>query len=135
MTPQFIAIKDASGFRVLNKQKYQAYVRGLKPGNYHVVIKKQEKQRSNNQNKYYWSVVVGMISDETGLTPDETHEALKIKFLPKHHDILPTVKSTTKLSTIEFQAYIAEIVMFAAEFLGVIIPDPNECDYSVKFLS
>jgi hypothetical protein len=129
MIPKFSAIKDSSGFRVTNKEKYQAYVRGLKPGNYHVVIRKQERQRSNNQNKYYWSVVVGMISAETGLTPDETHEALKMKFLPKHHDLLPTVKSTTRLSTIEFQAYLAEITMWAAEFLGLVFPDPDQTDY------
>jgi hypothetical protein len=129
MTPIFSATKDEQGFRVISKPKLQAYIRGLKPGQYDVVIKRHEKQRSNPQNKYYWKIVVGMIADETGLTPDETHEALKMKFLPKHHDLLPTVKSTTKLSTIEFQAYIAEIVMWAAEFLQLVIPDPNEVDY------
>jgi hypothetical protein len=129
MVPNFSAIKDEAGFRVISKPKLQAYIRGLKPGTYDVVIKKHEKQRSNQQNRYYHGVVCRMITDETGLTPDETHEALKIKFLPKHHDLLPTVKSTTKLSTIEFQAYIAEIVMWAAEFLQLIIPEPNEVDY------
>lgn len=129
MNPIFSATKDESGFKVHSREKLKAYIRGLKLGAYDVVIKKHEKQRSNPQNKYYWAVVCRMIADETGLTPDEAHEALKIKFLPKHHDLLPTVKSTTKLSTIEFQAYIAEITMWAAEFLQLIIPDPNEVDY------
>ena len=129
MTPIFSATKDETSFKVHRREVLKKYIQGLKPGQYDVTIKKHEKQRSNPQNKYYWAVCVKMIADETGLTTDETHEALKMKFLPKHHDLLPTVKSTTKLTTIEFQAYIAEIVMWAAEFLGLVIPDPDQTDF------
>ena len=39
---------------------------------------------------------------------------------------MPKVKSTTKLSTKEFNEYIEQIQVWAASEHGVVIPDPNE---------
>jgi len=75
--------------------------------------------RSNPQNKYYFGVVVDMISEETGNEPEETHELLKLKFLK------PMGKAnTTQLDTREFNLYIEKIQRWAAIELGCIIPDP-----------
>ena len=75
--------------------------------------------RSNPQNKYYFGVVVDMISEETGNEPEETHELLKLKFLK------PMGKAnTTQLDTKEFNLYIEKIQRWAAQDLGCIIPDP-----------
>jgi hypothetical protein len=40
----------------------------------------------------------------------------------------PTVRSTSDLSTIEFEEYCSKIRMWASKELGVYIPSPNEPD-------
>jgi len=99
-------------------------------------IKLKMKKRTCKQNSYYWGVVVDMIMHalyHTGnfLTEQETHEFLKSKFngvkvtlLNGNYVELPA--STNELDTKEFQEYIGRIQQFAAEALGIYIPDPNE---------
>lgn len=93
------------------------------------------KERSNPQNKYYWSVCIGIISEHTGFTPEETHEILKYKFLKdgkliKHRNgnIYTEffTKSTAQLDTKEFEEYLSQIRIWASSDLGAYIPSPNE---------
>ena len=100
-----------------------------------IEIKVRRKQRSTLQNSYLWGVVYPIVCGgfrDMGHDVDEqdTHEFLKAKFNSKRImnldgvvEDLPT--STTKLTTSEMMDYIAKIQMWAAEFLGVVIPDPN----------
>lgn len=88
-----------------------------------------EKGRSAQQNKYLWGVVYKILSDELGYTTEEVHEICRYKFLPRKyvnlgHEEIETRKSTTKLTTSEFEAYIERIRAFASSELSVIIPDP-----------
>jgi hypothetical protein len=76
--------------------------------------------RSNPQNKYYFGVIVDMISEETGNEPEETHELLKLKFLKSMGK-----KNTTQLTTVEFNTYIEKIQRWASIELSLIIPDPQ----------
>ena len=55
------------------------------------------------------------------------HEELKRMFLPKIGK-LNIVKSTSSLNTAEFTDYIENIRLWAAQELGVYIPDPNEAE-------
>ena len=77
--------------------------------------------RSNPQNKYYFGVIVDMISQETGNEPEETHELLKLKFLKTMGK-----QNTTQLDTREFNLYIEKIQRWASITLNMVIPDPNE---------
>jgi hypothetical protein len=69
-----------------------------------------------------------------GYTKDEIHDALRKEFLSKIDPAtgLTKIKSTTDLSTIEFNEYYAAIQRWASEFLNIYLPDPNEAplDYS-----
>jgi len=94
-----------------------------------VTVKTQTKKRSSSQNRYYWGVVIPLISESTGYTLDEAHEAIKLKFLRIHGDKLDSVGSTKKLSTKEFEDTMEEIRAFAINELSVYIPEPNEVDY------
>ena len=92
-------------------------------------IKKIRNVRTINQNNYYWGVVIKMLGDEIGYLPEEMHNALQIKFLSTHLDKLPSVKSTKKLSTKEFEEYLSKIRQWASE-QGTFLPLPNEiCNY------
>lgn len=93
------------------------------------------KNRSTPQNKYYWSVVVKILSEETGYTTDEIHEIIKYKFLSerklfREHKGLQTfawiAKSTTILDTKEFEELMTKIREWASQVLGIWIPEPNE---------
>jgi len=59
------------------------------------------------------------------MKPDETHEALKMKFLLDRRGKIPTVRSTTVLSTKEFEDYLEDVRMWASKFLNISIPNPE----------
>ena len=84
------------------------------------------KTRSTSQNSYYWGVLVKHISEETGYSEDETHAKLAYKFLLIKDSKTPYVKSTTKLSTTEFEEYNEKIRQWASSFLSLSLPLPNE---------
>ena len=87
--------------------------------------------RSNQQNSFYWSVVVKIMADYCGYDrPEDMHEALKERFNsePRDHKGFIKIKSTTGLNTVEFEEYLSRIKRWAAEE-GLIIPNPNEVDY------
>lgn len=93
------------------------------------------KQRSTPQNKYYWSVVVGLLSEHTGFTREEMHEVLKRKFLSEIK-MLPLKnktwqeaeysRSSTDLDTKSFEEFLCQVRVWASAELGVWIPSPNE---------
>ncbi len=100
-------------------------------------IEVRKKKRSNPQNSYYWSVVVPMIRDGivnmgNDCTLEEAHELLKMKFNYKEivneesGEVVQLPKSTTKLNTIDFTEYLEKIQRFAATFLNIVIPSPNQ---------
>lgn len=92
-----------------------------------VTIGRKRKKRSMNQLRYYWAVPVAIIAEAAGYTPEETHEALKWRFLKVHGESeFPTVRSTSELTTVEFEEYLAKIKQLAAEVYSEYVPDPNE---------
>jgi len=105
---------------------FKAYVKTFEGKQIELTVGSVKKSRSNNQNRYYWGVVVTMLSDETGYSTDEMHDALRMLFLQDRTKKIPTIKSTTDLSTVEFEDYLAKIRQWAAETLNCVIPDPNE---------
>lgn len=97
------------------------------------------KQRSSPQNSYYWGVVIEVLANhsEIGYTKDEWHEILKHKFLritlwiPKKDGIKEMsviTKTTTKLTTKDFEEYLSQIRSWASQDLGCFIPEPNEME-------
>ena len=98
-----------------------------------------KKQRSNNQNRYYWGVVIDLLSEHTGFNREEMHEVLKHKFLrrtlwiPKKDGIQEQsiiTYSTTDLTTKQFEDYLSEIRIWSSQDLGLFLPEPNEVDYA-----
>lgn len=129
---------DENGKAILPAAKMRQEIARLFAGKeIEVRIMRRRKHRSDNQNRYYWGVVVPMIQagikdmgDVAGT--DEVHELLKARFLGRDKIDQGTGEflyrlpgSTASLSTVEFLEYIAHCQQFAAEYLGVIIPDPD----------
>ena len=92
-------------------------------------VKKFVKKRTDLQNRYYWGVIVDILSRELGYEPEEIHLMLRERFLRIHDEQHPDfviAKSTTKLNTQEFNEYIEAIQRWAAQELQIYIPDPTE---------
>ncbi len=100
-----------------------------------IIIDLKRKGRSLDENAYYWAVPVRMLADEMGLLDGQIHEMLKLMFLKvgftykgKRYEV---ARSTTQLSTREFEDYMERIRMWAGQELGCYIPLPGEVSISV----
>jgi len=103
---------------IWNKLEAITYISNLKDD---AIIEAKQKQnkstRSLAQNKYYFWVVVNVISDFHGYTPVETHELLKVTF---------DLKTTTWLDTSEFKFMCEMIIDMWATKYQVRIPLPED---------
>ena len=101
-----------------------------------IVIRKAKTKRTNEQNRYYWGVVIPILADYFGHDcAEDIHEDLKLKFNPIESKIDSTKKiggSTTKLSTIDFysaeDSYIERICRWAASEYDIYIPPPKKSE-------
>jgi hypothetical protein len=137
MTPKFKGTVARGLVDLIDKSGYDRYIKTLEGKEIFLTVSQWKNTRSNNQNNYYWGVVVKLLSETTGYTLQEMHEALKIKFLLKQNIVtinnetevsLPTMKSTALMNTLEFEDYCKEIREWASADLNCFIPLPNEVD-------
>ncbi len=131
MTPIFYATATAKGTIEFDLPVFfRRHVKSLAPDAVEVIVRKRRTQRSIRQNKYYWKVIIGIVAEELGYTKDEAHEALAWHFLQVQEgdERLPKRRSTTDLTVQEFEAYALQCRVFAAQTLGLDVPEPNEID-------
>lgn len=107
----------------------------FKPGRVTVTVEQEKDRRSAVANRYYWGVVVKLIASETGQDPQDIHDDLRDRFLRK--TITYTDKATGEiherqfargssgLTVSEFYEFVEQARLFAAEFFGMTIPDPD----------
>lgn len=129
MTATHHATVDAGRVRFLAPERWQTAVARLNGKRVEVTIRQHRERRSDQQSRYYWGVVVAILADHCGYTPEEMHDSLKLMFLRDRANEKPglvRVRSTTALDTREFSEYVDSIKRFAASDLRVYIPDPGE---------
>ena len=93
------------------------------------------KGRSNPQNKSYWKLCVEPLAEYLeGYTTEDIHCLLKHKFLSEIRYVknrngmteeVKVTKSTTSLTTVEFNLFMESIRQWASE-LGLYLNEPNE---------
>jgi hypothetical protein len=101
-----------------------------------IVIRKHTKKRTNDQNKYYWGIVIPILADYFGYdTAEDVHADLKLKFNPIQSKIDPDKTiggTTTKLSTVDFysadDSYVERICRWASEEFSIYIPPPQKSE-------
>ena len=126
-----IAEQDAQRVvRYINNTTRQRYLNTFPLGaQVEILIQEPKTDRSTQQNKYYWAVVLKHISDYTGYEPEEVHDEMKKMFNPVPSKFNPEETfggSTTRLTTGEFSDYIEKICMWAAVTFQIVIPEANE---------
>jgi len=101
---------------------------GLKE--FDVIVKSKTKNRSTQQNRYYW-LCVQIVAGELGYSREEMHAIIGYKFLKREKvneatgEVFEYIESTTKLSTMEFISFMEEFIQWSAESLNIILPPPN----------
>ena len=79
-----------------------------------VTVEREKRNRTNQQNKYYWGYVLQLLSEHTGHEPEDLHEALKAHFAPKQvvgNIVIPS--ATRYLDTIDFSVFVEKVVLQA----------------------
>lgn len=113
--------KVVSGRIVLdNREGFKRHLASFEGRKVDLILRERTAQSSRAAQGYYFKVVVAEISDHTGHTPEEVHETLKKQF---------HIVSTTKLTSAEFREYITKILRFAAQDLGLVIPEPEGVEF------
>jgi hypothetical protein len=104
-----------------------------------VIVRRPRRQRSSQQNRYYWGVVIRMGAEQLGYDdPEDLHEALAMKFLRTDPDPItgsPRRHRTPQTNTAEFSSYTERCREFLMRFCSeqgneFYIPLPNEVDWS-----
>jgi len=122
----FVAKVDKGNLVLNDASRFKEYLRSLDGQVVDVIVRKPKKPRSNNQNAYMWGIVYQLISETTGYTPNEVHDAMRMLFLLDRSRKIPTLRSTTELSTVEMEDYLSKIREFASMELNCYVPEPNE---------
>jgi len=87
-----------------------------------------------SQQRYYFGVVVALVAEYIGESREDTHELLKAEHLPKREiELLDerrlTMPPSTRSLTIEqYTEYIERCRRWAAQFLGLSIPDASQVE-------
>lgn len=103
-----------------------------------LTIEKKFRKRSNQQNAFYWGVLIPIISellqDATGnfFSSEETHDVLKSNCNYKElvsettGEFTKIPISTTELTTLEWLDYVEKVEHFVFNYFSVTLPRPNE---------
>ncbi len=135
----YLATVDSGRLKISNRKQFDDDLKQFEGKRVELVLSKANKRRSNDQNGFYWAVVIpvahkGMIdAGYLGMTRDDVHKFFKDEFLaegieivnPNTGQVKTINKTTTVLSTTQMMDYIEQIAQFCAEWLNVVIPEPT----------
>jgi len=126
------------GYTIFANTIARDIVRHFKGYEIEISIKARKKERSTDQNRYYWGVVIPIATDclnaqwGTAYTREEMHDYLKGQFNTDTllnedtGEVLTMPMSTTRNSTTEMMGYMDRIKQWVQESFGVVVPEPNE---------
>jgi hypothetical protein len=103
----------------------------LPDGPYELEVRPFEQTRRARANAYLWAVVYKLIAAESGYTPDQVHELMKVRHNhrlmvdPETGEEIRVGQTTTKLSVEAFGHYIERVMVDGAEWWGVSFPEPR----------
>jgi hypothetical protein len=130
----FKGIISNSRVQAYEVKRLQNFCAGLEGEEVQVTIEKFRRIRSDEQNRYYWGVVIKIACRETGWTKSEMHDYLKYTLLTEtlvleKEGKMYEVKSydtTTNKKTTEFENYLRSCREHLSVEFGIYIPLPHE---------
>ena|SRR3990167_333496 len=132
-------IKDGK-LIIEHRQYFDMLLSEFEEGDVSITISQVKNTRSAKMNRYYFGVVIASLvkyfNEEMTfgdkVDAETVHEIFKVKYLNKgtatmpDGQILQLSATTTSLSNTEFIEYWENVIAWAAQYVGVIIPLPNE---------
>lgn len=98
---------------------------------YIVEVKRNYPVRSNDQNRFYWAVLM-IISTHTGIDKESLHEHYKMEYLSEVINGRRYSKSTKDLDSKEMTLYLDRVVRDAREFHGCTVMEARDFDYKAE---
>lgn len=107
-------------------------------GLHRIEVVKYRPRRTDRQNRYYWPCFVHPFGEylreqgNTHFTDDMAHEVLKRMFLTVTEidkttgRAMDRTRSTTELTTAEFNEYLEKVAAFLATDCGFAVAEPSE---------
>jgi len=127
MNPIFQGTVKDGKIKLYNLESYKEYLLTI-DGDVEVIVRKPIKRKTNPQLRYLFGVVYKMISEHTGMDIEEVDMAMKMMFALNTDTAIPTVKLKRNMSTTEVMEFTERTKRWAAEDLGLYIPEPNEVE-------
>lgn len=134
MNPIFPAKVNKKRVQMDEPEKFGNYLERYEGKRVAVVVKKLSQDRTLPQLRYYWGVVIHLLSQHTGYEPEEMHKVVKFKFLKavteKGDEYVRSLSTLIPdpLDTSMMTEYIEQIRRWAVMDLGVTIPDPDKVE-------
>ena len=135
MNERFDIIDDMSNPRV--KAKVIAQVGALQ-GTWRISLRRYRPRRSDRQQRYYFPCFCEPFGEylveqgnELSDPKEAAHEIFKRMFLTvsakdkKTGQVFDFVRSTTTLTTVEFNEYLEKCAKMLAEDCGIVVPEPS----------
>lgn len=126
----YLARIEKGKLYINDRKDMDEYLALQEDGEVQVIIQKRRKPRSDNQNRYYWGVVVRLIADEIGeLDQDLVHHYLQIA-VGNFKEIkgVKVPDGTSLKNTGEMEEYLERVRTWASSELSICVPLPNEVD-------
>lgn len=116
--PRFSAVVDSEGkVRFDNRAAWDTYCTTFAKQHVEISIQRWRVKRTLAENRAWWLLVIGTLSEWNGDEPETWHKRLKRQF---------GVKSTARLTIAEFEELRERAIRWAATEHGVVIPDPTD---------
>lgn len=124
--------------KIFNRKIFDALIHNFKNKDIVIEISSKKKNRSSEQNRYYWGIVVPIFQQgffenyNEWQSKEEIHEFIKQHFNYKEivnnnsGEVLRLGSTTTDLSTTDFEILMDKCRFFADDFFNIKIPLPNE---------
>ena len=138
---QFLAYKEGGPLRLRHKDVYDAYVRGLKDGDYVLIINRPMKLKILPQLSYYYGVIVPTVINQmvedgnTSFVISVNGDRFEVPLTAENVDtflLKPKCARVregkhidkTDMTIDEASVFIENCIQWAAEYLGCVIPEP-----------
>jgi hypothetical protein len=130
------AVATGSGIQLDDREDFTRAMRDLPAGLRLTLTVEEEKDvRTSAANRYLWGVVYKWIENETGQPKESTHAEMCERFLRRqvHYIDKKTgltvekwyVTGSSGLTPKQFYEFVENVRLFAAEWHGISIPDPD----------
>lgn len=128
---------ESGKLRILKRQEFEKAVKNAPDCEVKITVSKLYDKRSNQQNKYYWGVIIDLFrkgweeSQGEKISMEQAHEILKHEcnyseiVNPTTGAVIRTGNTTTELNTKDYEEYLTRCRNFIWEWFNIIVPLPD----------